>query len=358
MSSPGVGVYTPDLRFEFVAGHLVGEPYPPEDAVICGPGTEFCAEVTNDQLAEIMYRVKDSQLGGELVLDTGDYVIEKYGFSGTPGSNLVESATATQSDEYEDEYSFYVYSARGYWTQDTDGYDGYFGDSYEVDTDLPFDLGGDHYDAASNERAMWISKTTNVGFNNPMTESGYDYRFKTGLNHFLCAGEIGEDYYGSPYLTNIVSLLSIPIAYTKENDVVYSASVAYCRITGKVAWIDDNNSGNPFDPENRRFVGLEFQFFAGTVPDLAFFITSQNYPVWVEDFEEWQYAEYHTNTGRTLSIPLQSGTVTIPLYTTGPAADEYTTWSGGLTLTPTKWWPYAIANPAAAMWDKDTGTKL
>jgi hypothetical protein len=338
-ASPGVGVFTPDLRFEWVRGYIGTDPE--DGSVECGPGTFYPLEVTNDQLAEIMYRVRDSVLTGYLVASGGYYDGATYGVtSGTPEKLVVSNAFSYQPDpEYDPEYQF-VYSARGYRTRDPDGNDDYFGDAYEIDTDIPDGLGGNYYDVGDSERAMWISKSTNVKFNNQTENFFWDSDFKTGFSHHFSSGRLEELWSDTEVL--IDELPTIYMTYLAYDGEPFGAVPTIINFNGRVAWIDDNESGNPFDPENRRFVGFQFNNIAN--------FGDTNYLTTVSFG-----AEYLTDTGRTIILALASGTVSCPIYAYG---SYDATWSGGFTLTPTKWWPYAKGSPAEPVWDAETGERL
>lgn len=84
MSVAGKGVHTPELRCSFV----------PKLESECGDGKEFNMEVTLDELAEILYRVKDAWFtSGSYIIEDGEWVSGE----GATGDGTVEVALSLES---------------------------------------------------------------------------------------------------------------------------------------------------------------------------------------------------------------------------------------------------------------------
>ena len=289
------GVFTRMKRVEFVE----------KTSSEVGDGTAFPMEVTLDQLAEIMYRVKDSVFSGSVTEDyTG--IINTYGFSGAPTSELVSEATTGV-------WEWFV--RRGYSTGDVSGFAGYFGSSYPVNGDNWFDI-------EDNERGVWAPNVSGVS------------DFRTGYSHLFSSNFETEEIDPSP---------SHYLAYNTL-DGYFSPSIATLVFSREVAWVDVNLSGNPFDPANQLYLGLSFDmqgvFYTTT------YISSNS-----------ATAGNASPTGLSLEIELSGGVVLdCPIYFS--SYDAIATYSGSIRCIATEWWPYAKGSPAEPVWDSETGVKF
>jgi len=109
-----------------------------------------------------------------------------------------------------------------------------------------------------------------------------------------------------------------------------------------VAWVDDNGTGNPFDPLNSLYVGLLFRM--------------QGLGSYVQVSTK-KAAPLDTTAGIRLVFEMASGSPSCDLYRNGSSA--VTSVSGSdLVITAQKWWPYAKENPAEPVWDDTSGAKL
>lgn len=286
------GVFTRMKRLEFVE-KLSSE---------VGDGTAWPLLVTQDQLAEILYRVKDSAFSGSVTETLGGVTVE-FGFSGDPANALVAEDSA---------YDYLWFSRRGYSATDVDGFEGYFGEGYSVGET-------EYFDIADKEKGVW-APPVNEGFS-----------FRTGLTHeftVFSEGGLESDPLPDHYL-----------AYNKVDSSI-SPAQALLQISGEVAWVDVNGSGNPFDPENELYLALQLDMF-GTL----YFSTSLSTNA-VE-------AGNSVATGVQFEIGLSTSDLAIPIYfTTGDGSASY---SGAIRLDATEWWPYAKIG--GDVWDADTGIK-
>jgi hypothetical protein len=377
------GVYTPDLRFELVKGQITSGT-PDEGFVACSPGKRFCLEVTREQLEEIMYRVQDAKVtaGGlsysmssptsgedntelsmdcDVLFDTGNppaalvmvaanhdsyrgYVTMRYmgdpedeGYGLPPMANVTSTTNigaVYDVDESNGAYALRVREAvaeRGMWER--------YGDND------PYYLSG----VAPTVYEMIDPYFSNLeGLNSPCP-------FRTGLS-LLSSG-----MYSPPADTNVIGtyVTSEGDWPTGEHEPTLGGISAYLflEFPGQVAWVDLDESGNPFSPGNKLFVAISFRLtssvdFPGYLPDSEIFITSLS--------ETDYHGEYET-TDKTLSIVLASGTVSCPLYVLplGDYGDITTSYTlANVVITATKWWPYAKNSPAEPVWNAATGAEL
>jgi hypothetical protein len=314
------GVFTRMKRVEFVE----------KTSSEVGDGTAFPMEVTLDQLAEIMYRVRKSVVYGAIT-ETYDNGIDPpsditLGVAGTPAANQVEFTSVDDGFGY----TVYWFVQRGYSTNDPIGWESYFGEPYAVNSIFTAQI-PEYEDCsdADDERAMWIPDSSSVGFNNSND-------FKTGFSHYLAGTwNGGGDFTYSGYK-----------AYINLGGAVDYTAIANLTFGKQIAWIDENGSGNPYDPLNKIYISLEFniqgEFYTGEFWSTRLEISVNEYPMNVP-------FEIELTTGDVISCPM---------YGNRSISDPDYTYSGSIRATATEWWPYAKDNPAVAVWDTDNGAKL
>lgn len=354
----GDAVSIVEPRVKFLRGQITSGA-PSEGFVACGDGTAYPMEVTAEQLAEIMYRVRDAQFTtGEVdILFSSDeppedppednHNISTFTF-GTPPTNLYES------DVFAD------FLVRGYCTSvaSTDP---------TTDPDPMADYGalyfGDHYELtdgfgeyikvreAVTEYALWAGVeepigTINNGKFEQYSENSWgsyflpepaDMRFRTGFSY------LGQD-----------SLYSLLVGYPSGiSDFDFAGgSTAYLNFSGEVAWVDVDASGDPFSSGNRLFIGMVFAqgndpviLCTNTSEDLGTFSSSYATAPLDIDFE-MELAD-----GVVVSCPLYWGLV----YDPGVDSSVYS--ATNYRIKATKWWPYADKEGDPA-WDEDTGLPI
>jgi len=337
------GVYTRMKRFEFVKGWVTGGTDPADGSVECGDGTHFPLEATLDQIAEIYHRARDSYLTGSITTTYTSssapelLAITTTGFTGTPSTDLVESGVTSEG---ETTLSQRAYSTGS--TGDVAGFAQYFGSAYNVN-------GQDFYDANS-ELAIH-----SLPFNRFNPGTGLTQDFLTTFPedavrfHPITMPSFYSAYheiYRNDGAAAPESGIYIYEAYARFNYSPISIGGV------QIAWIDDNESGNPLDPLNRKFINFSFAFrqnfiYGGAEPSYS---TFQGYDT-----------SYDTSpTSVNFNIELSTSTLSCPLYAgnRGYPAFDGITHSGGINLVVTKWWPYAKDSPAVPVWDADTGLKL
>lgn len=332
------GVYTRMKRFEFVKGWVTGGTDPADGSVECGDGTLYPLEATLDQIAEIYHRARDSYLTGSITttytssFDPELLAITTTGFTGTPSTDLVESGVTSEG---ETTLSQRAYSTGS--TGDVAGFAQYFGSAYSVN-------GQDFYDANS-ELAIHSLPSNSYNPRTGLTQDFFATFSEDAVNFYPITMPSFYSAYHEIYRNDGYQPQSGIYIYEAYAKFHYSAiSIGAVQI----AWIDDNESGNPLDPLNRKFINFSFAFRQS-------FIYGGN---------EAYYSTFHSNDTSTTSvnfnIELSTSTLSCPLYAGGggyPAFDGITH-SGGINLVVTKWWPYAKDSPAVPVWDADTGLKL
>lgn len=113
----GEAVFTNEYRVNFVSGQITNGT-PDAGFVACGDFTEYCMEVTLDQLAEILYRVKDAWfVSGSIAGENSDLpweFSEGTEFKPSVGSQRAGSIGAYNDPSYYDFKFFGSAWIRGY----------------------------------------------------------------------------------------------------------------------------------------------------------------------------------------------------------------------------------------------------
>lgn len=337
------GVFTPNYRFVFIE-KVIGD---------VGDGTEFPLEVTLDQLAEIMYRVKDCKFTtGETIIqftdefsDTnlttlsfnfGDPDPSLYSGPNGFGNSVMVRAYCTS---IQDDYGSPPTEPMQAWSQ-------YFSETYTragVTEDV-------RVRDAVPEYAIWARATAPDA--NPSTYDSYvlmypfgpyiiplpDIGFRTGFS-FLAYDGVDEELAGYP---------------TCQSEFTFAGgSECYLNFTGQVAWVDVSGSGNPADPANRIFIGMTFA--QGGDPVVVSTRATELPAVYPAEASP-------SLTGSLFELELSEGVVvSCPLYwypVFAAAGGQVLYSATNYRIKATEWWPYAKGSPATPVWDSSDGTKL
>lgn len=326
-----------ETRVKFIPGRVTGDDTDDEDGVKCGDGTRFPMKVTQKQLAEIFYRVRDAWF------TAGSYD-EQYLNAIDPPAALV----FLDSIELPITFDGLLYGwCRGYWIcegdEEGDGgfavganYDDLFDSSYDpmgAGITASMDIG--YVREANSEFSMWChvndddtteekAKGTETSVNKfrwgyqGITTSIVYYAFPwfdrpfgwSGLNHYsiklLSGGDDDTSYYG-----------------------MNPSGTLVCQLTGRVAYLGNH----PFEEDAELYVELFMQ--------LEFAV------------ETWSGKGYGA-AGIDFKIALSDSVVSCPLYlqNAGPAAS-----GTDFILTAKKWWPYATTAVVDA-WSETTGLPI
>lgn len=294
-----VGVFTPDIRIEFVNGWLTGGTDPEDGSVECGTGTAFPMSISSlDQLAEILYRVKDAYFTGGSA---------SWQISGS--TQTINAPTYAPVNRRVDINSL-TYQQRGYCKLGADDYN-----------QAIYDAGIGYYysDIGDNEKAIWRN-AWNDG------------------NHIDAFSYKQDDPYS-----------------TQGGDAEWwgnSGLGAYAEVFrgNRVAVIKNNPEDGLYAPTNQFFLEIEMYWYDyGVVP----FGGSTNIYNSKGGFGNF--------SARAVLIckyilRLQSGDVEANVYFDALGSSSET--GTDFIHQPSKWWPYAKDSPAVPVWNTETGAKL
>jgi hypothetical protein len=296
-------VFSPNLRVTFIKAGSGAE---------VGDGTAFPIKVTLDQLAEIMYRVKDAWfIEGTMdgyIEASDDYPVGQIAFGSAPDTELVGYFTDTidlgGGALYDVNYEY----ARGYYTADTvpANFDTYFDSAY-----TPYGTWRD----ANCEFGIWAEQ--GPGFHCGFTHSVGESSVSSPIGYlppsdFYHVGETAHDSDGGAYFLDT------------------NVSVVF---TGDVTWLGDDF----FAPATEFYLGVVLNVLAYGTPHASTLIGDATY-----------------DTGAKFVLGLADGhSVSCAMYSVryGVAATDW-------LLQAQEWWPYAKSSPAIPVWDSGTGVKL
>jgi hypothetical protein len=307
------GVFTLDPRITFVEGEVTTGT-PGAGLVACGDGTFHPLQVTPDQLAELFYRVRDAEFSSNLreVAPSGGPATIDFLISG--GAPPLAHHAPTSSNPY---------VARSY---------------AKSDSPTPANLDG--------EREMWtenlISPDPDLAGVDRLIPYPDEYP-DHGIVNGLCL-------YSKWELDGGVSAPTDYCAYGLYDEGLAFELLAFnaqleLSFNGEVAWVDTSGSGNPLDTNNELWVGM---VLSGGCSDEFF-----DYPLL---FHSASYV-FTGDSGDESTIPdgftivLSDSSVSCSLW----GGFDYT-YTGGITLTATEWWPYQ--DGGGDVWNTATGIKI
>ena len=311
-----------------------------------GPGTGFPIKVTLDQLAEIIYRVKDAEFtsGGVSITDANE-VLFGLAIYGRPAAGLVESLNSGKE-----------LSARGLIAiaensnTPLPNVAAKFGDAYNVD--LPFGESFKVRDVGDSELGLWVSDDTQPG----------NYWDSLSLDHLIRGpGDATADALswrtGMSLNCSLNAGFTAPTAYgvfgETEGGDFFLSSVAV-NFLPKVAVV--GGGGDPFAPDASLYLAVEFSaIWNGIATYPAVLSTRLDHP---------RSGAYMVEAGFNFKIKLASSTIGCPLYwnygllNSGDTPPAVITSSSDFVLTATEWWPYGKGSPVSPVWDVDSGRML
>ena len=317
----GERITTPNIRFQFVE----------KTAAEVGDGTDYPMLVTIDQLAQIMYRVRDAWFTAGSAVSS--YVVEDpyadpptsithtvtTAVQGTPIAQLVNSIN-TQDNPFGTTYSY----ARGYSASDTilQQFDSYFGEEYSY---------YDYYTFrdCTSEIGIWYPNYGKLG--GYLISTFLDVGFRCGFSHIM---ECFTSYFGLDPAPSGFYKITTTDSYSGGSSV--TASNAWVVFTGEVAYVGDS----PTSPTAEIYVGLKMYVdagFNGINTSISYFSGTPAY-----------------DTGGKFVLGLAGGeTVSCKLY----SPDTYDSVSD-FVLQAQEWWPSAKDSPAVPVWNTATGATL
>ena len=340
-----------DHRITYLPGQVTTGT-PDTGFVACGSGTAYPLLVTLDQLAEIMYRVRDCSATGEIILEQRKPDISAEDgetFLGWLGSGVSNFYTYTFFNdlsenlcEREGTYDFFCATERGYFANDEvipAFAESFFGTAYSV-TDFNYSPSLIEVREAVSELAMWVP-TDPLGF-----EWGAEVISATwggSVSLFSCGFTFasGSNFYYGGYLTP-PAFHCFAVLVDQELGGVrseyYIGSSMRLTFSGVVTYVGDS----PTDPGAQLYVGLDFDAAYGPLTSLG--------------------GPEHTSVC-DLVFQLSASSVSCPLYLFTSLVDygediedEYILYSAtDFVFTATEWWPYAHPVTGLPVWDTATG---
>lgn len=287
------GVYTRNKRVTFIK----------KTTYEVGAGTDFPILVTLDQLAEIMYRVKDAKIiqGSTVQTDTYDgetFISSVSILAGAPAEQLASDPVL-----------------RGYVERQSASF---------LPTSLLSEFyseGGSYFrDILDDERALWL----------PVFNSGVGYygeEFKTAFSFSA------SEYYFTP-----ASSASYRGISSEPDESGYNIRIEF---SGDVAWTGDGDS--PFNLTSQLYLGVKFEAY-----EFAFFDSATCSTV-------LGGRPYSSSCDQTtplyFKIQLAGGVLlSCPIYAVSPNISGYD-W----IIAATEWWPYQDGD--GNVWDPATGLR-
>ena len=292
------GVYTRMKRVTFIK----------KTTYEVGAGTDFPILVTLDQLAEIMYRVKDAKIIQGSTVET--YSVYEGGETFISSVSILAGAPAEQLASNP--------VLRGYVERQS---------ASSLPTSLLSEFyfeGGSYFrDILDDERALWL----------PVFNSGVGYYaedFKTAFSFSA------SEYYFTPATSAAYRGIS-----SEPDEKGYNIRVQF---SGDVAWTGDGDS--PFNLTSQLYLGVKFEAYEFALFDSATCSTVLGGSPYSSSCDQ--------TTPLYFKIQLAGGVLlSCPLYAASPNISGYD-W----IIAATEWWPYAKDSPAVPVWDSATGAKL
>jgi len=318
------GVFTRMKRVTFVK----------KEASEVGDGTAWPMLATLDQVAEIMYRVRDAWFTSGSTVSS--YVVEDpyadpptsithtvtTAVQGTPIAQLVNSIN-TRNNPFGTNYEY----ARAYHVSESipAKFDSYFGEEYSL-------YGYDTFRDCNSEIGIWypdygILGGGIIGYYYP---GNLDTGFRCGFSHNV--GSFAS-YFGLDPSPSGFYKVTTTDEYDGGSSV--TGAGAWVIFTGEVAYVGDS----PTSPTAQLYVGLKIGCEGGSFYGVN---TSSDYFSGVPSYD----------TGANFVLGLAGGdSVSCKLY----SPDTYDSVSN-FVLQAQEWWPYAKAG--GPVWNSATGAKL
>lgn len=290
-TSAGTAVSALEPRWKFTEGVVLS---PSIVQVLVGAGSYYPVKVTLDQLFEIAYRVKDSQITGSVALNTN-----VGGVTDTVYYLFTADDPTLQNNWYDDTSGSWTY--RAYSVAQVN---------------------------AADEIQMWEGSLDTPTILPAYPPVGQVPVTPTGLSH---NADTMSDF--GP-ISGIYSVY----AYGSGGNVGAYFSLQF---SGEVAVYDPSGGGSkdPFDPANELWIGLEIDAFDYSFLPVDFSSHDFGSSLYIADIQ------IQLSGGSTLNVPIYSDNT----YVTGG--------SSTMVVEATEWWPYAKA-AGGAQWNSATGARL
>jgi len=293
------GISYVEPRVDYLRGQV--SPTPDDGFLACGDGTDFPMKVTVDQLFKIVYQVRDAVYvsGKSWVIgytwdspsweDTNEVRIAEENIP-APGSPLAQYTTGSELFDDAVASSFRGYAASK--SADDDNYDEppserpmknnpeeWFSDYYDVGSrwstgEGPYGYTNIRVVEAVSEWAMWANRsdpTDQDSIGRYEIEPPQDYYLSYAPPAVtLCSPfRTGFSYSGTSYTpTTSQHSCYAPTQYyysTRPNypggNLLNGAVSVSLEFSGKVVYVDLTGSGDPFDPGNELYLGMNFYVY-------------------------------------------------------------------------------------------------
>lgn len=365
------GVSITDPRVKFVKGWETGGTDPVDGSVECGDGTAYPMRVTIAQLAELMSRVRDAKWVSGSATQTAD---DGMGSVYAAVVTLTSVTPPTEKVEWEltngDTNAAYTRRAWVAVTNDEtpDKPMEDYGDTYFSDPTY-LTVGGINggttyplaYREAIAERALWANGFPLVDPN----QTGYYNADEILDNTYLLYGgndqfKTGFSFFGQSWVedgTGVEPTIYAPFSTIQHASAMspafpYRLGSVRIAFSTVVAWVDLNESGNPYDSLNEIYVGVRFltiNSFDGNLGLNISHSTDLNYLI-------------GPKSGKLADLKLKlSGAgnyVTAAIYGSeeclyGACVPTSTDWE----FEATAWWPYQKLDGSPA-WNASTGAPI
>lgn len=276
-----------------------------------GDGTLYPLQVSLEQLAELMYRVKSAKFTAGKIQISYDL----------PGSiTLQENLNYPANNPQSPNVRLGGNLKRGYFAESSNI--GSSGDYFDADY-----LSNAYRDLGTNERGIWAPCLGNryaayPAILYPEYKSAFTY---DGIN--------ASPFYASEHVFKYEELVN---SVTTEYE-----STFVVRLYGDVAYVDSNSSANPYDRLNKLYVGLKSLGSGSTNDATSTYTGGMVTPTFITNY----------------IISLQTGDLACKMYRD---SNGLTNFSVGI-CTPIKhkayeWFPYASSS--GAVWNSNTGVKI
>jgi hypothetical protein len=311
----GIQINTIESRIRFVK----------KESADVGDGTDFPMLVTLDQLAEIMYRVRDAWFtAGSVVKNNSTTSISTTSIKGAPTAQLVNNIIAI-GDIYGSLYGTSFTYARAYSASDTvsEKFDSHFGEEYSYYSE--------NFRDCTSEIGIWYPDYGRL-YNGSYPYGYLDVGFRCGFSHMVeCFETSGFDPAPSDFY-RITTITTDSGGGSSIQEYTSSLSVIF---TGEVAYIGDS----PTSPTAQLYVGLNMGAEAGYYGINTSSSIFGGIPAY--------------DTGCKFVLVLAGGdSVSCKLY----SPDTYDSVSD-FVLQAQEWWPYAKSDGTPA-WSETTGLPL
>jgi hypothetical protein len=323
-------VTTPSLRFRFVE----------KTTAQVGSLTDYPVQITLGQAAEIFHRVRNaSWYSGSIDIQYGTAPFDDHYEIFIPSisqpapliQEVVNLATphaskrgyAFKKKGVADEFGNLLYEQTM-----VAGADDYYDADYQSGAYDPDDVWRDGKSREASIHASDLVEWDNL-----------DGGVTTGFSFLSVAEGGGTD----PASSGVYAFDS------RFNFIGNENTFAYVIFSGEIAWVDVNGSGNPIDPLNELYLGVEFKAVSTPMLDVTSISTkASGDPNAVS--ASIKFILRLSNSDLVCDLEISPFIFILGTYDSHTGTD--------FVLLADTWWPSAKNSPAVPVWDTTTGAKL